>query len=195
MYLWVDQEKCDGCGGCSLWLAGMPEGGFAGQEVPKWFIRDLPEYLYMIEGVCMSRAITLVQYVEVIRLENSMYGMLGVLRINGQVFGSTLEPAHRINPSGTGDTAEHNYWIRPYESSQSGPVWRATNGTETSCIEFQPGNTTEHKPGSVLIGESETKLRGHRDHTRSVNSGKTYLKFMNALKGVSYHRLSIREFF
>lgn len=133
--------------------------------------------------------------VEVIRLETSKYGTLGAIRINGQVFGCSLEPPYMENRVNVSNIPTGQYWMRKYDSPKHGLVWQVKDVPGRSFIEFHPGNIAEHTAGCFLVGESEAKLRGPADHTRLINSGRTFDRFMAALgaDGDKYHRLTVRE--
>lgn len=134
-------------------------------------------------------------YVEVVRLETSQYGTLSALKINGQFFGVTLEPPDKLNKTNESSIPMGQYWIKKYDSPSKDLVWKVEDVPNRTYIEFHPGTVVKHTAGCFLVGESEAKLRGPEDHTKLVNSGKTFDKFMVALKGGEYHKLVVKEVF
>jgi len=131
-------------------------------------------------------------YLELIRMETSKYGTLGVLKIDGQLFCNTLEPPDKENKVNVSNVPTGQYWLAQYDSPSKGLVWKVKNVHNRSYIEFHPGNTVEHTAGCILIGESQGKLRGPEEHTKIINSGKTFDKFMSILDE-GLHKLTVKE--
>lgn len=135
-------------------------------------------------------------YVEIIRLETSKYGTLSALRINGQFFGTTLEPPDELNKVNESSIPPGQYWMKKYDSPTHGLVWKVENVPNRTYIEIHPGNIVEHTAGCILVGESQAKLRGPQEHIKLLNSGKTFDNFMSALDdGNEYHKLAVKELF
>jgi len=131
--------------------------------------------------------------IEILRLETSPYGTLNALRLNGQWFGATLEPPHMQNKVNESCIPAGQYWARKYNSPKHGLVWRLEGVPGRSYIEFHAGNVLEHTAGCFLTGESQAKLRGPADHTKLVNSGATFEKFMEALEEAEYHKVTVKN--
>lgn len=126
---------------------------------------------------------------ELIRLEETEQGTIGVLKINKVVFCFTLEPPDRENRSNVSSIPAQQYKVKPYSSVKYPDVYQIADVPDRSSILFHPGNVVGHTAGCILLGESLGKLQGDR---AILNSGKTFEKFRNILRDGGHH-LTISE--
>ena len=129
--------------------------------------------------------------VEIVRLEeNESYGTFGVLRIQKQVFCVTLEPADRFNMPEVSCIPAQQYVCRRHVSNRFGETFMVTNVPGRTGILFHPGNEVEDTAGCILLAEHYGKLHGDR---AILNSGKTFKRFMEVMKGFDKFHLTILE--
>lgn len=128
--------------------------------------------------------------VEIIRLEESREGTVGVIRVNKKCLGFTLEPPDRLNLKNISSIPAQQYKCMPYSSVGYGKTHIVTNVPGRTNILFHPGNVIDHTAGCILVGAEVGKLKGDR---AILNSGKTFKKFIEAVGvGEEFH-LTIRE--
>lgn len=128
--------------------------------------------------------------VELIRLEESNQGTLGVLKINKEVFCVTLEPADWMNAKDISSIPTGQYICNLYHSHKFGLTWEVVDVPDRELILFHPGNRTVDTKGCILLAQYWGKLQGHR---AVLNSGKTFKKFMAIMDPFSHFHLTIRE--
>ena len=125
--------------------------------------------------------------VAVLRIEESDQGTIGVLLINGTAFCCTLEPDHRDKepciPTGT-------YACERVDSPRFGDTFEIKDVPGRTHILFHGGNTEKHTLGCVLVGQYFGKLRGNR---AVLNSGRTFVSFLSAMKYIYSFELEIKE--
>ena len=127
--------------------------------------------------------------VEIIRLESTQAGTFGALRIDKQLFCSTLEPMELDNQKNLSCIPAQPYLVRPVESPRFGGVFEVQNVPGRSHILFHAGNFVASTEGCILLGEHVGKLKNKR---AVVNSGTTFKKFL-AEMGRKPFRLIIYE--
>ncbi len=126
---------------------------------------------------------------ELIRLEETEQGTIGVLKINKTVFCFTLEPPDLENRVNKSSIPAQQYTVKPYSSQNYPDIYEIINVPDRSYVLFHPGNTVDNTAGCILLGESLGKLQGDR---AVLNSGKTFNKFRNILRNEDHH-LTITE--
>ena len=127
---------------------------------------------------------------ELIRLEESEHGTIGVLKIDKEVFCVTLEPPDKENVRNVSSIPAQQYLCRPRQSEKFGKTFEVTNVPGRTDVLFHAGNVVTHTEGCILLGESVGKLKGQR---AVLNSGNTFKSFMEKIGlGETFH-LTIRE--
>lgn len=136
----------------------------------------------------------LMPIVEIIRLENSMtFGALGVLRINKEIFGFTLEPPKRDNTVNESCIPTGQYLAHAHRSIRFGDTYRVAQVPGRSEILFHAGNVMDDTSGCILLGSEVGKLKTAR---RAVlNSGQTFSKFMKELSNYDKFHFTVMEKF
>ena len=113
--------------------------------------------------------------VELIRLEESEQGTIGVLKIDKEVFCYTLEPADMLNKENVSCIPLQQYICKRIISPKFGNTFEITNVPGRSRVLFHAGNTSDDTIGCILLGATVGKLKGQR---AILNSGKTFERFM-----------------
>lgn len=126
---------------------------------------------------------------ELIRLEETEQGTIGILKINKVVFCFTLEPPDLENRVNQSSIPAQQYLVKPYSSPKYPDVYEITNVPDRTYVLFHSGNVVNNTAGCILLGESVGKLQGDR---AILNSGKTFDKFRNILRNENHH-LTISE--
>jgi len=124
---------------------------------------------------------------ELIRLENTEEGVIGILKINKIIFCATLEPPERSNARRISCIPPSQYLIEPYNSKKFGKTYTVLNVPDRIGILFHSGNTVDNTEGCILVGETVGKLRGDR---AVLNSGITFKRFIETL-GVNGPKASL----
>lgn len=127
--------------------------------------------------------------VELIRLEESEEGTLGVLKINKQYFCSTLEPSDKENKKNVSSIPAQQYMCEFYSSPKYEKTYQVMNVPDRDYILFHAGNTIKDTKGCILLGQYPDKLRGDR---AVLNSGETFKKFLYKIAQSRFH-LTIKE--
>jgi hypothetical protein len=124
-----------------------------------------------------------IKTVELIRLEKSEQGLIGVLRMNDAVFCLTLEPDTTFLKQGCYHCQRFSgtKWQNTFEIVVPGHV----------AVLFHAGNVEADTQGCVLLGSSVGKLKGDR---AVLNSGATFVQFMDALKEQDFFTLFVTNF-
>lgn len=126
---------------------------------------------------------------ELIRLEESGSGTIGVLKINKRVFCYTLEPPDNENTANISSIPAQQYTVVPYSSTKYHKVYHVLAVPGRTAVLLHPGNTVHHTAGCILLGATIGKLKGDR---AVLNSGATFDKFRE-LCGQDDHHLTIKE--
>lgn len=127
---------------------------------------------------------------ELIRLEESEQGTIGILKIDKIVFCYTLEPTDKLNKSNESSIPAQQYICERVFSSKFGGTFEILNVPNRSHILFHAGNIQGDTLGCILLGETIGKLKGNR---AILNSGKTFKKFLDLLSDEDRVHLTIRE--
>lgn len=117
---------------------------------------------------------------ELVRLEKSQQGYIGVLRMHDAVFCFTLEPDTTFIKQGCYHCKRFN-----------GTKWKDTFEIEVpghTAVLFHAGNVEADTKGCVLLGSSVGKLRGDR---AVLNSGETFKRFLEVLKDRDFFSLFV----
>jgi hypothetical protein len=125
----------------------------------------------------------MIKTADLIRLEKSDQGLIGVLRLDDAVFCLTLELDTTFLKAGC-------YHCQRF----SGTKWPDTFEIEVpghTAVLFHAGNTEVDTKGCVLLGSSVGKLKGDR---AVLNSGETFRQFLEALKGRDFFTLFVTNF-
>ena len=102
----------------------------------------------------------------------------------------TLEPPDRENERNVSSIPTGQYICKPWDSSKYGKTWHVADVYKRSGILFHPGNFVGHTQGCILLGSEVGKLKGNR---AVLNSGKTFMKFLEALTGRDEFHLTVTE--
>ena len=112
---------------------------------------------------------------ELIRLEKSLDGTFGVLKLDGKVFCVTLEPEDKDNARNISCIPEGVYRCKRVNSPRYGNTFEITGVPDRTHILIHPGNVEDDSMGCVLQGKHFGFLR----HKRAVlNSGQTFRTFL-----------------
>lgn len=128
--------------------------------------------------------------VNLVRLEETEQGTLGVLLMEGKAFCCTLEPPDKDNEANVSSIPKGSYMCGRRMSHRYGETFEVLDVPERSHILFHAGNVVDHTKGCILLGQYFGKLKGNR---AVLNSGTTFKNFMAALKEVHVFRLVIEE--
>ena len=129
-------------------------------------------------------------YLEVIRVEDSFqYGVFGVLLIGTEAFCLTLEPHEWENVKNVSCIPPGQYECARVLSPKFGTTYEIQNVPNRDDVLFHPGNRIEDTEGCICLAEKLGKLKGDR---AILNSGKTFLNFMNTMRSYPEFRLTIK---
>lgn len=117
----------------------------------------------------------MIPILELIRLETSLEGTFGVLKINKRIFCVTLELPNRLNLRNMSCIPEQQYICQKYLSPTYGDTYYVKNVPNRSTILFHPGNLIENTEGCILIAEYFGELKEQR---AILNSRKVFKEFM-----------------
>jgi len=115
--------------------------------------------------------------VELIRLEESEKGTVGVLKVDKEVFCFTLEPPDILNRQSISSIPAQQYICRRHKSEKYN-TFQVMNVPDRTNILFHPGNTVSDTAGCILLGSEIGKLKGDR---AVLNSGITFKGFMEEI--------------
>lgn len=132
----------------------------------------------------------MIPIVEIVRLETSVAGTFGILRIQKQVFAGTLEPPDRLNARNVSSIPAGQYIAKRYQSPRFGSTFIVTDVPGRAGILFHGGNRVDDTAGCILIGEHIAKLKGDR---AIKNSGDTFRAFLSELTMIDSFHLTIYE--
>lgn len=120
---------------------------------------------------------------ELVRLEKSEQGLIGVLKINGAVFCMTLEPDTTFLKPGC-------YHCERFHGAKWPDTFEIKVPGHTAVL-FHAGNVEADTKGCVLLGSSAGKLKGER---AVLNSGQTFRLFLEEFKGEQWFPLFVVNF-
>lgn len=136
----------------------------------------------------------LIPIVEIIRLEeNFQFGTFGALRINKQLFYSTLELPDLLNKGSMSSIPAQQYICERYSSERYTNTFIVTNVPDRTFVLFHPGNRKKDTRGCILLGQYPNKLQGNWVDRGVWNSGKTFHRFMEIMTGYDKFHLTITE--
>ncbi len=121
---------------------------------------------------------------ELVRLEKSDQGLIGVLRFDGVVFCMTLEPDTTFLKQGS-------YHCQRFH----GEKWTDTFEIEVpghTAVLFHAGNVEADSKGCVLLGSTVGKLKGDR---AVLNSGDTFKRFLEVTKDQEFFTLFVTNYY
>ena len=124
---------------------------------------------------------------ELVRLENTSQGVVGILKINKEIFCATLEPPELGNQRSVSCIPAGQYFITGADSHKFGKTYTVIDVPGRTHILFHAGNMVKHTEGCILLGETIGKLQGNR---AVLNSGATFKRFMEEL-GMAGDRASL----
>lgn len=129
--------------------------------------------------------------VRLIRVEtNPIYGTFGILLIDGESFCVTLEPYDRDNQKSISNIPAQQYICEKFRSPSYGFTYRIKNIQGRSKVLFHAGNYARNTRGCIILAQYFGKIRGDR---AVLNSGFTFKKFMDILRGNLEFMLTIVE--
>jgi len=126
--------------------------------------------------------------VELIRLEESWQGTIGVVKIDKEVFCFTLEPADRLNAPDISCIPSGQYFCQRIKSPKFGETFAITDVPNRTNILWHKGNTKDDTLGCVILGQTVGKLKGQR---AVLNSGATFEEFMHIMTDEQVFHLTI----
>jgi len=121
---------------------------------------------------------------ELIRLEKSSEGIIGVLRFAGALQGFTLERDDTFVKPGC-------YHCKRFHGSKYPDTFEIIVPGHTAVL-FHPGNTEDDTQGCVLLAASVGKLKGRR---AILNSGETFRAFLKTTEAINFFLLFIENHF
>ena len=129
--------------------------------------------------------------VEIIRLEEDFeLGTFGALRINKELFCSTLEPSDRLNKTNVSSIPAQQYLCIPKVSPKFGEVYSVRNVPGRTNILFHVGNVVDDTLGCIMLGQL-----GKLDNDRALlKSRVTFSEFRKIIGNEAFH-LTIHEFY
>lgn len=125
-------------------------------------------------------------HANIIRVEMSTQGALGVLVIDGEAFCCTLQPD--FNDPEWFCIPDGDYLCKRFH----GTKWKGTFEIIVQGYKyllFHAGNVEADTEGCILLGSSFGKLKGQR---AVLNSGVTFTEFLSRTSEVNIFTLSIR---
>lgn len=128
--------------------------------------------------------------VELVRLEESEQGTIGILKVNKIVFCFTLEPPDKENTKNISSIPTGQYTCEPYFSSNHGRTFKILDVHARTDVLFHPGNTLEDTEGCPCLGSHQGKLKGDR---AVLNSGATFKRFVKAIGVGNKFHLTVSE--
>ena len=132
--------------------------------------------------------------------ENQDYGTFGVLIVNSEVFCVTLEPKDMENASNISSIPAQQYMCKLLSTNLSSvtklgwdKAYQIMDVPDRTNVKIHPGNSIDDTLGCVLTAQYFGKLKtGQR---AVLNSGATWLSFMQLMNGYSAFHLTIKEEF
>jgi hypothetical protein len=131
--------------------------------------------------------------IEIVRLEETKRGTIGVLKINKSLFCTTLEPSDELNAISVSSIPAQQYICERYSSDKYPNTFQVMDVPGRTYILFHAGNEIEHTEGCILLGEYFQKLNHDPEYRAIRNSGKTFSDFMTLMEHYDKFRLTITE--
>jgi len=126
--------------------------------------------------------------VEIIRLEESEQGTIGVIKIDKEVFCFSLEPSDLLNKPNESCIPTGQYLCTRIVSPKFGETFEVVGVPDRKNILFHKGNTKADTMGCIILGQTVDKLKGQR---AVLNSGATFEKFMQIMTDEQVFHLTI----
>jgi len=132
--------------------------------------------------------------VDLIRMEESEHGSLGVLKIDKTLFCCTLEPPDLLNKSNISCIPVQQYICKRYSSRKYPNTFEIADVPDRTKVLFHSGNTVLDTAACVLLGRKWGVLN---DRRAVLNSGDTFREFMYLmdLERVEKFHLTIHTFY
>jgi hypothetical protein len=127
---------------------------------------------------------------EIIRLEETDQGTIGVLKVDKVVCCFTLEPSDQLNAKSISSIPAQQYTCKLHQSPKHGLTYMVENVPGRDWILFHAGNVVAQTEGCILLGDRVGKLKGNR---AVLNSGDTFKQFMETMNGAERIHLTIQE--
>lgn len=129
--------------------------------------------------------------IEILRVQEDFnYGTFGILKINKIVFCWTLERPDIENEVNISSIPAQQYTCKRYHSSKYPNTFEITNVPNRTKVLFHSANIDNQIKGCIALGERLGYLYGDR---AIMNSGATFRRFMEEMKGISKFHLTIKE--
>ncbi|MHA1379295.1 MAG: DUF5675 family protein [Candidatus Helarchaeota archaeon] len=129
---------------------------------------------------------------DLLRIEKTDQGTIGVLLIDKIAFCATLEPEDLNNQENISCIPEGSYICERVNSPKYGNTFEVKNVPNRNHILIHSGNTEDHTMGCILLGQYFGKLRGSR---AVLNSGATFKRFLKGMKikEIDSFKLNIKD--
>lgn len=138
--------------------------------------------------------LNMIPQLRLIRLEeNYQYGTFGMLLINSTIYCATLEPRDWENEPDISSIPAKQYYLQQYSSQKYPETWQVIDVPGRSKILLHAGNTIHDTAGCILLGEYHTKLYLQAEGRMIANSGDTFRRFIDMMKGYTRLHLTIKE--
>lgn len=128
--------------------------------------------------------------VRIYRVEESYRGTLGIVTICDKAFCVCLEPPDARNQRNISNIPDSQYTCKRVESPRFGETFEVINVPGRSHVLFHAGNFVNDTAGCIILAQHFGKLYGERS---VLNSGATFKKFMEGVKGIDQFSLTIKE--
>ncbi|WP_272701484.1 DUF5675 family protein [Desulfovibrio sp. Fe33] len=128
--------------------------------------------------------------VDIVRLEKGEEGTFGVLRLDGRVFGVTLEPQERGNRVGMSCIPAGIYTCNRVDSPAFGNTFEVADVPGRTHILFHPGNVVGDTRGCILLGSRFGEIGGERG---ILDSRAAFGEFLARCAGERAFRFEITE--
>jgi hypothetical protein len=129
---------------------------------------------------------------ELVRLEETDAGTIGILKIDKLVFCFTLEPKDMENKVNVSSIPAQQYICKRVESPTHGDTFEVMNVPGRSHVLFHKGNTAQDTQGCILLGEKIGFLHGKR---AVLQSEMAFYEFMETLNEHRELHLTIQEIY
>ena len=125
----------------------------------------------------MNKIVTL----EIVRIEQTDEGTLGLIRRDNKIIGCTYELPWNNNTPNLSCIPEGKYMCKRYKSEKYGKTFKVLDVDNRTDILFHRGNCKEDTKGCILIGEYFGTLLGMR---AVLNSKYAFANFKEELEDV-----------
>ena len=129
-------------------------------------------------------------HAELVRLEHGSQGTFGVLKLNGEVFCTTIERPPLGNQPNVSCIPTGPYACERIVSPRFGETFEVTRVPGRTHIIFHAGNTITDSKGCILLGRSFGRVGGKR---AVISSRAAVADFLAALSDVDTFNLMIRS--